>query len=58
MLTKFDNSTFDEHGIMKKDKFKKEISQSNCMFCPYQDRHDLCSRGTPFKKQPSPFEIF
>ncbi len=58
MLEKFANSTFDEHGVIRKDKFKKNISPESCRFCPYIDRDDLCSRGTPFKKQPSPFDIF
>lgn len=58
MLENFANSTFDEHGVIRQTKFKKEISQFNCGFCPYKDLDQYCNRGTPFKKQPSPFEIF
>jgi len=58
MLENFANSTFDEHGVIRQTKFKKEISQFNCGFCPYKDLDQHCNRGTPFKKQPSPFEIF
>ena len=58
MLEDFANSSFDKHGNIVKDIFKKKISPNNCRFCPYADRDDLCNRGTPFKKQPNPFEIF
>jgi len=58
MLELFAHSTFDKHGNIIKDKFKKTINPKSCHFCPYKEREDLCSKATPFKKQPNPFEIF
>lgn len=58
MLENFANSTFDEHGVMRKDKFKKNISTYSCGFCPYKEIPQYCDRGSIFKKAPSLFEIY
>jgi len=58
MLEDFANSTFDKHGNITKDIFKKRISPTNCGYCPFKDLDEHCSRGTPFKKPQNPFTIF
>lgn len=58
MLETFANSTFDDHGVIRQDKFKKEISQFNCQYCQFSDKPEHCNRGTPFKPKVSPFEIY
>lgn len=55
MLEKFAKTAFDEHGNFRDTKYKKDISKNNCMFCPYKDRNDLCSKLTGFK---NPFDIY
>lgn len=58
MLNNFAYSTFDEYGILRKDKFKKTITENSCRFCQFKDRQEICDRGTPFKKTQSLFSIF
>lgn len=58
LLENFANSTFDNHGNIRKDMFKKNISPTSCKFCLFAKRDDLCPRGTPFKKVVNPFQIF
>ena len=58
LLEDFANSTFTEHGEMRKTEFKKNISPDSCMFCIYKDLPQHCNRGSIFKKAPDPFEIY
>lgn len=58
LLENFANKTFTEHGVIRQDGYKKNISPDSCRFCLYKDRDDLCPRGSIFKKAPDPFLIF
>jgi len=55
MLERFAHAAFDEHGNFKDTKYKKEISDNNCKFCPYKDEDELCSKGNSVK---NPFDIY
>lgn len=58
LLNSFAHSVFEETGIVKKDKFKKNISKDSCMFCPYKDNEELCAKNNPKTKWRNPFDIF
>jgi uncharacterized protein YnzC (UPF0291/DUF896 family) len=59
MLNLFADSTFNEHGVIKTDKFKKTVSKDSCMFCPYKDNDNLCDKNKPLNnKWRNPFSLY
>jgi len=58
LLENFAHSTFTEHGVIRQDIFKKNISVNSCKFCQFKDRGDLCMREGVFKKNTSLFDIY
>lgn len=43
-LNLFINECFEPNGKAKDKYYKKSPSASNCKFCPFRDREDLCDK--------------
>jgi hypothetical protein len=43
-LTNFINECFNSDGTFKEQVYTKKATASNCRFCPYKDREDICDK--------------
>ena len=44
-LDTFIGETFDIDGSYKTTDHQPQPSKSNCMYCPYKDKKDLCNKS-------------